>query len=258
MSAFFRRSIVAIQLSRRSASFHALAMTAALLMVMVSTAQANSIVYSLTSIPNSNSVVYADNLNPLLTDTLSGTITVSSTQDIFGTWNSTNVPSPAITLIYDLSMSNSSVSDDNIVGSQDLATLINNHDIQGGGLTITSSGIFMPNPNVSGGQVFFEDDGGTFPTTPYPVVSLTWNGNLSAFAKLNNFNSADLQILAEPSTTPPVSSIYGSGATWQIAAVVPEPATFVLGVAGMAGLGLVSLRRKRGSTPAMPPSIVGS
>ena len=143
MSAFFHRSIVAIQLSRRSASFHALAMTAALLTAIVSTAQANTVVYSLTSIPNSNSVVHADNNNRSLTDTLSGTITVSSSQSIFGTWNSTNVPSSAITLSYDLSMSNSNVSDNNIMGNQDLATLISTNNVQGNGLTLTSSGIFV-------------------------------------------------------------------------------------------------------------------
>jgi hypothetical protein len=164
---------------------------------------------------------------------------------VLGTWNSTDltqIESAPITLTYNLSMSNSGVPIDNITGSQDLGTLINNGDIQGGGLTVTSGGIFMPNPNVSGGQVFLEDDGGIIP--PYPVVSLTWNGNPSAFAKQNNVDAANIQILAEPSSVPPVSSLYGSGATWQIAQVVPEPTTMVLGFTGMFGFGFIALLKK--------------
>ena len=223
-------------------AFRALALTTALLTAIASTAQANTVVYSITSIPNANSVVYPDNFNNSLTDTLSGTITVSSTQSIFGTWNSTNVPSSPIELIYDLSMSNSNMSVSNIVSSQDLTTLISNNDIQGGGLTMTPSGIFMPNPNVSGGEVSLEDDGGSI--SPYPLVSLTWNGNAFLWATNNNLAGASIEILATPGSVPPVSSLYGSGGTWQIAAAVPEPATFVLGVAALAGLGLFTRWKK--------------
>ena len=121
--------------------------------------KADTFTYYITSIPNATSVVYADNLNNSLTDTLSGTITLSSTQSVLGTWSSTDVtqieaPNAPITLTYNLSMSNSSVSNDNITGSQDLATLINNGDIQGGGLTVTSSGLFMPIPTYRAGKSF--------------------------------------------------------------------------------------------------------
>ena len=228
-------------LIRHTASFAALALATAL----VSRAPANSVEYELTSLPNPTSVVYADNLNPTLTDTLSGTITISSSQNIFGTWNSTNLPTAPITLTYDLSESNSSVAITNIVGSQDLATLISRNDIQGGGLTLTSSGIFIPNPNVSGGQVLLEDDAPPFPdSSPYPLVQLEWNGNAFAWATQSSYAGASIEILAGVGTVPPVSSLYGNGATWQIAAAVPEPSTIVLGIAALAGLGLVSVRKK--------------
>lgn len=204
-----------------------------------STAEANTVVYSITSIPNANSVVYADNFNPALTDTLTGTITVSSTQNIFGTWNSSNLPSAPITFSYDFSLSNANVSVNNITSSQNLTTIINNNWIQGGGLTLTSSGMFMPNPNVSGGQVYFEDDGGAF--SPYPLVALTWNGNLFAWATQNNLAGASIEILA---VVPAVNSLYGSGPTWQIATAVPEPSVIVLGIAGMPCVGLVVRREK--------------
>jgi hypothetical protein len=226
-------------------SFSLLALATFLTGLIVSTAQANTIVYSITSIPNANSVVYADNLSPALTDTLSGTITVSSTQSIFGTWNSGNLPSSAITLSYNLSMSNASVSENNITGSQDLGTLITNNDIQGGGLTLTASGIFMPNPNVSGGQVELEDDGPPFPTVPYPVVSLTWNGNAFLWAEPSNFAGANIEILATPGTPPTVGSVYGNGATWQIAAVVSEPATLTLLGSALLLLGGTYLLQRR-------------
>ena len=226
--------------TRFSSSF--LTLGALYIALVVSTATANTVTYSITSIPNADSVVYADNNNPSLTDTLSGTITVSSTQSIFGTWNSTNVGTmPSIVLTYDLSMSNADVSDDHIMGSQDLATLINQGHIQGGGLTLTSAGIFMPNPNVSGGQVSFESSPGGTP--PYPVVSVTWNGNLSAWATPSNLMGQNIQILALTYTNPSVSSLYGSGATWQIAAAVPEPSSIALGVMALAALAFC--RRKR-------------
>ncbi len=223
-------------------SLFVLALAPLFIAIVVSTAPANTVTYSITSIPNANSVVYADNNNASLTDTLSGTITVSSTQSIFGTWNSTNVGTmPSISLTYDLSMSNANVSDDHITGSQSLTTLINSGDIQGGGLTLTSTGMFMPNPNVSGGQVSFESSPGGPP--PYPVVSVTWNGNLSAWATMDNLSGQNIQILALTYTNPSVSSLYGSGTTWQIAAAVPEPSSIALG--GMALAALAFYWRKR-------------
>ncbi len=236
-----------VELGRRGAALRTLALRtlalgAAALILVSTVAQANTVVYSLTSIPNATSVVYPDYMNPSLTDTVSGTITVSSAQSIFGTWNAGNFPSSAITLTYNLSMSNSAVTV-NVAGSEDLGTSINNNWIQGGGLTITPSGIFMPNPNVLGGQVLFQDLGGSI--SPYPLVSLNWNGNFFAFAKDNNLNGPLLEVLAQPSGSPPVDSLYGSGDTWQIATVVPEPATLVQGLMALGGLGLILLGKMR-------------
>lgn len=219
----------------------ALLFSAALWIGLTTLAQANSVVYSLTSIPNANSVVYQDNFNPALTDTLSGTITISSSQSIFGTWNSGNFPSAPIILNYDFSLSNSNVSVNHVTGSEDVTTLINNGWIQGGGLTVTSAGLFIPNPNISGGQVLFQDGVQAFP--PYPLVVAEWNGNFFSWGTGNNLNGATIEILAGPSGVPPVSSLYGSGATWQIATAAPEPSTLVLGVVAI--LGIFACRKLR-------------
>jgi len=213
----------------------------------VPAANANVITYTLTSVPNATSIVFPDYLNPSLMDTITGTITVSSSQSIFGTWNSGNLPSAAITLTYDFSMSNSVDAVTNITGSEDLTTSINNNWIQGGGLTVTASGIYMPNPNISGGEVLMQDLAGAIP--PYPLVVLNWNGNFSAFAKHNNLTGPDLQILALPSGSPSVDSLYGSGATWQIAtATVPETSTLVLASVPVIGLAIASLRKANRTT----------
>ncbi len=227
----------------RCPALRLLVFAAAVLTLIASTAQANTVVYNLTSLPNPTSVVFADYNNPSLTDTVSGTITVSSANSIFGTWNAGNLP-PGISLSYDFSMSNSADALTHITGSEDVTTLINNGWIQGGGLTITHTGIFMPNPNLFGGGVLMQDLAGDI--SPYPLIVLNWNGNFMAFAKHNNLTSPDLQILATPFGSPTVDSLYGAGETWQIAAVVPEPSTWVQGLAAMASLGLVTLRKKFG------------
>jgi len=122
-----------IESGNRLSVLRILALNVLTLSLIAASSQANTVVYTLTSIPNATSIVYPDYLNPSLTDTVSGTITVSSAQSIFGTWNSGNVPASPITLSYDLSMSNSADTVTNITGSEDITTLINNNWIQGGG-----------------------------------------------------------------------------------------------------------------------------
>jgi hypothetical protein len=182
---------------------------------------------------------YTDNLNSAYTDTLSGTIDVVG-PSIYGTWsqsNSTNAP----TFDCNFTMTSTGpIAPISASASVSLATEISNNWIQNAGVTVSPTGISLPNGSTGAGGSFFllQVIGAA------TQVNTTWytasNGNelFSWSSPVPNISGAVMEM-----EDINASGFYGvSPNAWVIATAqaVPEP-TAIISLVGMGLMGLFGL-----------------
>jgi hypothetical protein len=199
------------------------------------TARADSATYNL------GPYSFIDNLDISLTDTLSGTVTLTNNAgSVFATYNAGDPSLFNVTMSAQLTMQSSSnaIAPVTITAS---ATSIgadvapNNNYLLSGSLTATASGLFLSNPayftlNYENGVSFS------------PYISGHWDtpagddGGTIFFAGTagGNFGAATMEIFPQNLDSQP-SPMFGSGA-WEIATAVPEPSTLALLALGSLGL----------------------
>ena len=222
----------------------------ALVALAITSAKANTVSYAFTPI------VYPDLNVSGNTDTVSGTIVVSSAGSIYGTWNSSNTASTPITITPDLTMSSAgstSIAAVTVSESLNLDTLIAMGRFQRAGITIGPSAISLLNSSTSdvtqsGLITSLEVDQGSSYVVlenldPYDSAGGGQQGYANVFASLTG-NGASMQIEDTNADAYPYSSLPNP---WIIATAVPvpEPASIALFAAAglLAAVGRFARRR---------------
>ena len=212
----------------------------AVMLVSATAAQASIVMYSL--VPFS----YADSINTSNVDTLTGTFTLSSAGNIFGTWSVANLPTTPITLTANLSVTSSgpvSVSPVSASASFDLATLItNNHAEWGGvGLIVNPTSVELQNIHGSYGVLDLE-----FPLiASQPWIDVRWipTGEANNQVFINaGFNPGSQTIQA---FDPNGDGVYGAPPTPWVLASVPEPVSLTVWAVLLGLGGVLFVRRRR-------------
>jgi hypothetical protein len=225
-------TVMAVIPSVRWSALVALLLFLAVLLVTLSTAQAETLPYNIIR------YLYTD-LNNSNTDVLSGSISVSSSSSVIGTWGPLSPPPTDMTMSFDLTLSNTTDPINYPAASGQrtflVSTMISSGSIQRDGVTINQDSISLheiktSNPVDNGGYLAVEvtnSSGGLVQCQWSP-----WDGSVGVASIWGHPYSGGPLIRVWDLNA---NAILGPG-PWQIAQIVPEPCTLVL-----IGIGAISL-----------------
>jgi hypothetical protein len=217
----------------------ALVLSLALGLLVTVAAKADTLTYNLVPI------IYPDFAHTSDIDTVTGTFVISSTGAIEGTWSSSHPPPYPIDFTANLTMSFSgSVPEPTVSASESytIQQMLNGvfPNIQGAGLTVSTTAVSVPNVSGSDGYFFLPVISGS------NEVLVTWEPSQNEFSA----STGQSYGIENTSGTAYYSSASSSSPGWVIATTgvqpIPEPGALSLtAIAALLGLGRPFLARLR-------------